>query len=1016
MKIIKFSISHPVTITVLAVSVIVFGFIAYSELPINLLPEMTYPTVTVKTDFSGASPQEIEDLVTKPIEEAVGVVSNVVKVSSYSRPEVSEIIVEFAWGTNMDFASLNMREKIDAIRLPDGADKPILLKYDPSSEPIMRIGVSGSVEKGRLRYYAEKEIKPEFETLEGVAAAKVSGGIEDEIHVDLNEEKLQVLKISVSQVEQRLSEENVNISAGILRQREPQYLIRTLSLFQNLEEMRNIIVTYKNEAPIRLKDIADVYRGAKDRDIMTFIDGEENLEVAIYKTSASNTVKVADNVRKRIDKLEERYKEDEKDVEFRVLVDQSHFIRNSINEVLSTAIFGGILAIIILFLFLRNIPSTLIISLSIPISIMISFFLFYLFDVSLNIMSLGGLALGIGMLLDSSIVVLEAVNRKKDEGLEPRESAYVGTSEVAGAVTASTLTTVSVFLPVVFVKGVAGQLFRDMALAVIFSLTAALFVSLTLIPMLFPRFRYGKQIKNKYLRKIVNGFNDLFEGFFDTYSSRLNYLFAKRRIIISIALVLFVLSGVYFYFSGANLIPQVSQGELKVNLVYPPGTSVMENAERSNQIAELISEVDGVKYIYVVSGKGKEKGTTYEQEKENIGEIIVKLEEGILGKKEERIANKIRERIALYPSVDFEVLKPMLFSVKAPVEYLVFTDELEKQKQYAGEVIDAIEKVKGIGEVKSSILEGNPEIRILLDRQRLAKMGLSVGNVADIVKSKIEGTIATKFYEREREIDIRVRLEKKYYRNIDKFKNINIETSGGQSIPLRAVADIEIEMGPSEIYREGQQRAAKVSAQLKDISISSAVDKIQSNINKINIPPEISVKAGGQSEERDVAFNSMIFALLLSIFLVYLVMAAQFESFLHPFVIIFTIPFGIIGVAIALIVSFQPLNVVVLIAMVILAGIVVNNAIVLIDYVKQLRGEGMKKRKALKEAAKIRFRPIWMTTLTTILGLLPMALDFGEGFEIRVPLAVTIIGGLLFGTFLTLVLTPLIYSIVDRKK
>ncbi len=1016
MKLIKFSVSHPVTLTVIAIAIIVFGFISYSQLPINLLPELSYPTITVKTELSGASPQEIENLITKPLEEAVGVVSNVVKITSYSRPGVSEIIVEFAWGTNMDFASLNMREKIDAVRLPDDATKPILLKYDPSSEPIMRIGLSGSMEPGKLRYYAEKEIKPEFETLEGVAAAKISGGIEEEIHVDLDEKKLQTLKIPISLIEQRLAQENINLSAGILKEGETQYLIRTVSLFKNLDDIRNIIITYRNNAPIRVKDIARVYRGAKDRKVITFINGKENIEVAIYKVSSANTVKVADNVRKRIEKLRKLYAQEGKDIKFKVLVDQSHFIRSSIDEVLNTAVIGGILAILILFLFLKNFPSTIIISLSIPISIMISFFLFYLFNVSLNIMSLGGLALGIGMLLDSSIVVLEAINRKREEGSSPLDATINGTVEVAGAVIASTLTTISVFLPVIFIKGVAGQLFRDQALAVIFSLSASLFVSLTLIPMLFPRFKYNKEIKNKFLLKGVNLFDKGFRGFFNYYSKQLQAVFAKRRIILIVSLALFFLSSFYFYFSGANLIPEISQGELRIDLVYPPGVSVKENAKRSIEIMGLIKNIPEVDFIYIISGKGREKGTTYEQEKENLAQMIVKLKNGIIGKKERKVEEEIRSRISRYPSIQYNVQKPMLFSIKAPVEYLVFTNELDNQKKYAKIVYDIMKKVKGLEDVRSSVLEGSPELQIFLNRQRLARMGITVGQVADIIKKKIEGGVSTKFYEKEREIDIRVRLTEEYYKSLENFRNINIEVSDGSSIPLRALAKIKLELGPSEIYRENQQRAAKVSAQLKGMSLSAAIKKIDEKLSKLKIPPDIAIKPAGQSEEKNIAYKSMLFAMLLSIFLVYLVMAAQFESFLHPFVIIFTIPFGIIGVAISLVLTMQPLNVVVLIAMVILAGIVVNNAIVLIDYVNKLRADGIPKREAIKRAAKVRFRPIWMTTLTTILGLIPMAIDFGEGFEIRIPLAITLIGGLLFGTLLTLVLIPIIYDFMDRKE
>ena len=1015
MKIVKFSINRPVTVFMFTVAAIIFGFISYSKLNLNLLPKISYPTLTIKTEYPGTAPSEIENIISKPIEETCGVVDNVVRISSVSRAELSEVTVEFAWHTNMDFATLKLREKLDLVRLPVGATKPVILRYDPNQEPIMKLGLTGNSDLGFIRYIAEREVKQALESIEGVAACSISGGLEDEIHIDLDEQKLSLLNIPITTVASRLSQENVNLSAGILKQKDSQFLVRTVNQFQTVDEIKEIIVEKRGDVQITLGSVAEVFRGYKERKVISRINGRECIEAAIYRAADANTVSVANAVTERLANVQENILEP-RNLSYEIITNQSKFIKNTIQEVKQTALIGGILAVLVLLYFLKNLRSTLIIGAAIPISVVITFFLMYSSNISLNIISLGGLALGIGMLVDNSIVVLESIQRYKEKGVGLVKAALDGTSEVAGAVTASTFTTVAVFFPIVFVEGIAGQLFKDMALTVTYSLLASLVVSLTLVPMLnaVMRRENAKERLGKVLKFVFRPVDKVYDKFYDSYKNIQDRAFKRRKIIIVGVLILFAVAIFMVRFMGQELIPVISQGEFLINIEFQPGTSLSENASIVTDISNSLEKYDEIDSVYELIGKGSRAGISFQEERENLSEFTIRLRSGILGKKEDRIIERVRADLEKFPTTTVKVYKPRMFSFKAPLEVVVSGNNLDLIKEVSDELLEKIRGIEGIIDVKSSMEEGYPEVQIIFNRAVLASQDMTINSVGSQLRDKIEGDVATRFIESDREVDIRVRLSEDSRDRVEKIERINIRNGLGVMVPLKALAQIQIKEGPAEIRRILQQKSAVITGNIAGISLDEAKEKIILAAASVDTGPEVAINLAGQSMEQDVAFASMIFAIFLAVFLVYLVMASQFESFKKPFIIMFTIPLGIIGVVIVGLISSMSINVIVLIGLIILSGIIVNNAIVLVDYIGQLQKEGMPKLEAIKTAAQVRWRPILMTTITTVLGLTPMALDFKEGFEIRIPLALTLIGGLIFGTFLTLVFIPLVYSVVVK--
>ena len=1082
------------TIAMFTLAVVLFGMVSLFRLKINLLPDLTYPTLTVRTEYPGAAPAEIENLITKPIEETLGVVKSVNRVSSISRSGQSDVILEFAWGTNMDYAGLDVREKLDALELPLDVQRPSVLRFDPSLDPIMRFGLYRAPPEDDeespatrphavyatykpdadfdeetlkvLRRFAEEEIKKELEASVGVAAVKVSGGLEDEIQVLIDQARMAQLQLPIESLAYQLGAENVNLSGGRLEEGTRQYLVRTLNQFRSIEEIGDVVISAGGDKPIHLRDIAVVQQGYKEREAVTRLDGVEAVEVAIYKEGDANTVAVAGEVERRLQRVRSILPEG---VGLVKVYDQSTFIRQSVNEVVRAAIVGGILAIIILYFFLRNFWATVIISISIPVSIIATFNLMYGADLTLNIMSLGGIALGVGMLLDNSIVVLENIARHKDRGQDPMTAARRGASEVGTAVIASTLTTIAVFFPLVFVRGISGQLFRDQALTVTFALLASLVVALTLIPMLASRqggkdeeeeavpeaasvdadrprrfarvrrlFAYVRRLlftkmPIAIVRLIVRVTNVISRGFLfvlrpplnafergygaveTAYPLAIKWALGHRGTIVATSAALLAVSLLLIPVLGVELIPQLSQGEFLVEVKLPPGTPLEVTDAAVMQVQAVAVDHPLVRTCFSVAGTGNRMDANPEQGGENWGELNVVLVPGAKRADEEAVMAHIRDFMEGMPGVQYKFARPTLFTFRTPIEIEVAGYELAHLKRVS---VDIARKLEGSGrfaDVKSTMESGHPEIQIRFDRERCAALGLPVYQIADRVVANVRGEVATRYSWHDRKIDILVRAREEDRSSVEQIRRILINPESDRPIPLEAVADIVVDTGPGEIRRIDQERVALVTANLNYGDLGAAADEVSGIIRRTALPAGTVVRLAGQNEEMSTSFKSLQFALLLALFLVYLVMASQFESFLHPFVIMFTIPLALIGAVLALFVTGSTISVVVLIGAILLAGIVVNNAIVLIDLINQLRARGMAKMEAIMEGGRLRLRPILMTTLTTTLGLLPLALGFGEGAEIRSPMAITVIGGLTVSTVLTLIVIPVVYSLVDRK-
>lgn len=1088
MKLVDVAVRRPVTIWMFTLAVLLFGFVSLSRLSLNLLPELSYPTLTIRTDYVGAAPGEIEQLVSKPIEEAVGVVKGVRSVTSASKTGQSDVVLEFEWGTAMDLASLEVREKLDVLFLPLDVKKPLLLRFNPSLDPVMRFGLGGNAQIGenaantqsmvaldteamkRLRAFAEDEVKRKLESVEGVASVRVGGGLEKEIQVQINQQKISQLNIGVAEIIKRLKDENVNASGGRVEDGSQEYLVRTLNQFESLQDMENMFVATREGRHIRLGDVAEVVDAYKERDSITRFDSFEGVEIAIYKEGDANTVRVAEAVKQRLELIKKSFPAS---YQMQMVYDQSEFIASAINEVKVAAMIGGVLAMFILYLFLKNIWPTLIISISIPVSIIATFNLMYANDISLNIMSLGGIALAIGLLVDNSIVVLENIDRQKKLGREPLIAAAEGTKEVSMAIVASTLTTMAVFFPLVFVEGIAGQLFRDQALTVTFALAASLVVALTLIPMLAAREKSDvakpeldlgpvKQ-KNKptrvigkffyylfmpirwlfkgiyflilavttllvasfkllatglsYLFKpLIWAFDKIYQLLQGSYSSLLINAMQARMLVVGLVLGVSGLSILLLPKLGVELIPPLAQGEFYVEVTMPTGARLETTDRVLSELSSFTQTLENVQRTYSLAGTGSLMNSSPGQGGDHWGKLNVVMQPGSSPEQEKAVIDQMRDYLAKQAGVVSKFGTPELFSFATPIEIEISGYDLNQLQRFADTLAAQLAENNRFADVKSSLESGNPELRVQFNHAKLAQLGLNAPDVSKLIAAKVGGEVATKYSIDDKKVDILVRNQQRQRDSIGDISQIVVNPGSYPAIPLNAVAEISMSVGPSEITRTGQQRVAIVSANLAYGDLGVAVEQAKQAIDSINLPISLTANVTGQSEEMQSSFKSLYMALALAVFMVYLVMASQFESLLHPFLILFTVPLACAGSVYGLFLTQTNISVVVFIGLIMLAGIVVNNAIVLIDRINQLRQAGEEKEQAIRQAAETRLRPILMTTLTTTLGLLPMAIGMGDGAEIRTPMAVTVIFGLLYATLLTLFLIPVLYSLFDRKK
>jgi HAE1 family hydrophobic/amphiphilic exporter-1 len=1009
---IETSVRRRVTVVMLTLAVLTFGIVGYQRLPLELFPDISYPSLTVQTEFPDTAPQEVENLVTRPVEETVGVLRGLQSVHSVSRPGVSEVTLEFDWGTDMDMMSMEVREKLDRRLLPQEARDPVVLRFDPSLDPIIRVALSGSGKLTEMRRLADRQIKQDIETIKGVAAAQVKGGLEEEVQVAVDQERLAALGIPLDRIRQVLGVSNVNLPGGSLRGQESQYLIRTVNEFGSVREIADLIVWQQNGAPVRLRDVADVQMGTKEREEITRVGGQESIEIAIYKEGDANAVTVSRLVRERLQQWKSKIPPGH---QLTTLFDQSQFIRQSINEVRDSALLGGLLALLVLFAFLRDVRSTLIIAISIPISIITTFMLMYRMNISLNVMSLGGLTLGIGMMVDDSIVVLESIFRKRHQGLSLRRAAVEGTEEVGAAVFASTLTTVVVFVPLVFVEGVAGQLFRDQALTVTISLLASLAVAMTITPMAAS---LGGKIAGGGPRdeEIKAGARHTLGRFSLLYDRLVRAAVRRRGLTIAVAAGLFLISLWAVRLVDTELIPQLTEGEFFYEVDMPEGASLAATDRVVHQMEETAAGLPTVeRYYSTVGSRLVAGGISLNTRAENLAQLNVAMRNRGDHRAEEAAIEAMRARYANIPDMEVKFGRPSYFSLKTPIEVVLYGEDLDALRDYSLELAGDLATIPGLVDARSSLEAGHPELQVVFDRDKLAALGLDMGVMSETLRNRVQGVVPTRFKQEDRQIDIRLRNQEQARQSFEDVRNLVLPGPGGDAIRLLSVADVRIERGPAEIHRMQQQRAAVITANLSGRGLGAVVHDVQALLQRDPPPQGITTEIGGQNKEMQVSLHSLRFALLLAIFLVYLVMASTFESFLHPLIILLTIPLGLVGVVLGLLVTSTPINVMVLIGVILLSGVVVKNAIVLIDCVNRLRRGGTDKVEAVVQAGHIRLRPILMTALTAILGLVPMALAWGEGAELRAPLAITVVFGLSVATLLTLVVIPAIYVAVPSR-
>lgn len=1113
---VEFSTRRRVTVAMVTLTFVLFGLIALNSLKVNLLPDLSYPTLTVRTEYPGAAPAEIETLISEPLEEAVGVVKGLRKLKSVSRTGQSDVVLEFSWGTNMDQAALEVRDKIEVVQLPLEAKAPVLLRFNPSTEPILRLALSPKVEGNEadnarllttIRRYADDDLKRRLEPVPGVAAVKVGGGLEDEVQVEIDQQKLAQLRVPIDTVIQRLQQENINISGGRLQEGSQRFLVRTVNQFASVEEIGNMLLTThggsgeNNSAaeqmarvaaasgdassmaaaaalqnagngqgaiaggmPVRLRDVAVVRQGHKEREAIIRLDGKEAVELAVYKEGDANTVATADAIEARLKEVRERLPAD---MQLTVTDDQSQFIRHAISDVKVDAVIGGLLAILVIFLFLRDGWSTFVISLSLPVSIIATFFFMDRLGLSLNVMSLGGLALATGLVVDDSIVVLESIAKARERGLGMLEAAIVGTREVSMAVVASTLTTISVFLPLVFVEGIAGQLFRDQALTVAIAIAISLAVSMTLIPMLSalkgrpplafaeeapreawqPQRRWQKPVAATG-RGIGKGMRGLFFGlawlvvrawrgllkliaptmrkasdlamapYNRAERGYLRILPAALRhplLVLGVAAAAFAATMLAVPLLGADLIPQLAQDRFEMTVKLPAGTPLRQTDAVVRQLQQQHAKDPGIRTIFGVSGSGTRLDASPTESGENIGKLSIVMSEGGSRKVEADTTARLRESMREFPGAQANFSRPQLFSFSMPLEIELSGEDLDEIAQAGQQMAAMLRANPHYADVKSTVEEGFPEIQIRFDQERAGALGLTTRQIADVVVKKVRGDVATRYSFRDRKIDVLVRARETDRASLEGIRRMVVNPGGAAPVTLESVADVRVATGPSEIHRADQVRVAIVSANLNDIDLGGAIQEVERMVRAQPLGAGIGMHIGGQGQELDESIRSLLFAFALAVFLVYLVMASQFESLLHPFVILFTIPLALVGAVLALLLTRSPVSIVVFIGLILLVGLVVKNAIILIDKVNQLREAGMAKGEAIVEGARSRLRPIMMTTACTLFGFLPLALAFGEGAEVRSPMAITVIGGLLVSTLLTLVVIPVVYNLLDRR-
>jgi HAE1 family hydrophobic/amphiphilic exporter-1 len=1029
------SVRRPIGVAVLCVAVCILGWISVSRLPVDLLPEVDFPRISIVTSYEGVGPEEIENLLTRPVEQAVSTIDGVTEITAESAEGLSRVQLQFDWGTNLDTAVNDVRANLDRLRaqLPDDADQPMVLKFDISATPIATLGLSGAGDPRRLRYLADELLTRRLERLPGIASVQVNGGRVREIRVELELASLVALGVTGDQVVQALASDNRNVAAGDMGESGREVLVRTIGELETVEDIRNVLVTRRsgrsttpqdlpNAAgrPVYVRDVAVVTDSFQEIKSEQWVDGAPGIVMRVSKQSDANTLEVVERLHEELAKINEEYEGRARVI---VIHDTGQYIESSITNVRSTALFGAALAILVLLAFLRDIRATMVIALVIPFSIVATFALMYFAGYSLNLISFGGLALGVGMLVDNAIVILENIYQKHEAGMSPRDAAIVGAQEVTAPMVAGTLTTIAVFAPVVFLAGFAGVFFAEMAMVVVFSQAASLLVAITLVPTLAARMLGTRRPKDHAFARLAAWLERGFKRLDRAYAGFLRATLAARWLPVVACIV--VLGGAARLLSAVDveLMPETDEGVVDLDFELPVGTPV----ERTREVVfDLTRRIHGVvkkeEIANIVSSAGPDN--PYRPGGGHEGEIeltLVPVSDRDRGSAE--IVAAMREVALAIPDIKVRIRQrttnPLQrFMRGSQGERLVVEirgHELDVAASLAKRMETLMKQTPGIADVRVGREEGLEERTVSVDTARAADLGLTRSEIARTLETYVLGRVATRLREGGDEYDVRVMLREEDRAQTAQLGELPILTPRGVA-PLSSVANIGVRRGPGSIEREGQERIVSISGGLADRALGDVVNDLQAAIAQIEMPVGFSVEVAGEAREQEESFAGLRVGIILAILLVFAVMAVQFESLLHPLIVMSAVPFGFVGVVVTLVATGTTFSLNAFLGSIILVGIAVNNAIVLVDAANLLRREnGLDATEAIVEAGRRRLRPILMTTATTCLGMLPIAMALGEGAEIQAPLARVVLGGMLISSLVTLVLLPVLYVLTAKR-
>jgi len=1025
MKLPELSVKNPVTTVMIFLGVLVIGGMCLSLLPVDLLPEMDIPAISVITPYEGAAPEDVETKITEILERFLSTVPELKHITSKSKEGMSIISLAFEWGTDLDTRANEVRDSVGMAKmvLPDDAEESRVMKFDVSRFPIMVYGVTAKESYPYLEDILEDELADPLKRLPGVGSAGVQVPLQRQVNVELDRERMASYGLTPQNVVRAIRNENKDTPAGNVKMGLTDYLVRVPGEFREVEPMRQIVLASRNGSIVKLSDVGIVEDGFKEIQRYIRINGQSAGILMVQKESEANTVQVARRVRKRIEQLKKRLPPD---IEIINVMDSSEDVERMIHDLSNTLLTGGLLAMVVVLVFLRQWRATIVIGFTIPFSLIVAIILIYFLDYTINMMSLFGMIIGIGMVVDNAIVVLENVTRHREGGERPKEGAVYGASEVAMAITASTLTTVCIFFPILFVKGITKVIFTEFAIVVSVVLLASLFSAITLTPMLsstLMRASIQRRRRSRFFTKTEQMFNSLAKR----YAKLLDWVLEHRKSVITVAAILFVTSLSLVPLIGTEYMPEEDMGSIQGTVHMPVGTRVEETGRVMEAIEKIITEeIPESERIAIFTRCGiSESGMSslFGEEGSHIGafglKLVPKVERTRLVKD---IAAALRRRldeltgllrVEKYSIDTGDPMAGLILGGGKPLTVDIIGDDMEVTDRIAAQIKNIAENTPGTVDVAVSRVRGRPELWVNVDRAKASAMGLNVSDIGDTVRASFYGREASKYRIHGDEYDIFVRLGEADRRDIHDVPATPVRLLSGQLVRLSNIAETNIEFGPVEIERKDQGRIVNVEGNLYKRSLGEVVADVEAEIEKMDIPSGVEVYLAGQAEEQRESFFWLILALIVGAALVYMVMASQFESFLDPLVVMFSVPFAFSGAIVAIFLGGHNISIVVFLGLLMLIGIVVNNAIVLVDYINILRARGLGMNEAIRQAGQTRLRPVLMTAFTTIFALIPMAFGKGQESEAWNPLGLTVIGGLLVATLVTLVLVPTMYSVVE---